>query len=185
MTIENWLMIAVIMATLIAPVLAELVKPRINQPQPAPAPNQPKNLIQRIGGVFIYILESSWVMPVFIMIIYSHAIYRDLGKTAPYAPMDRKAVLELAVDTGGVWYGVVVLMLNIRDRITHRVMNLSLETARISGSAIQLLMEVEKLVGGVVALQQELNTTIRAVLSSPEKGPLGKLRDKLKRLFSD
>jgi hypothetical protein len=63
MTIENWLMIAAIISTLIAPTLANLIPPRAIHPKPTPEANQPKNLIQRIRGRFIGFWTSPWQSP--------------------------------------------------------------------------------------------------------------------------
>ena len=53
MTIENWLTIAFIIATLIGPIrrpVAKLFKSRSNQPEESPDLNQPKTRIRKIGG---------------------------------------------------------------------------------------------------------------------------------------
>jgi hypothetical protein len=109
MTIENWLMIAVIISTLIAPAMAEYVKPRINHPTPAPDANQPKNLTQRIGFWIVRISNSPWILPPLLIVLNIYWLRVELHKSAS---VTRWTVYQMALDAAGLWYGVVLFFLN-------------------------------------------------------------------------
>jgi hypothetical protein len=85
----NWLTITLsastIIATVIAPLLAVFIQFRISQPKSTPDPNQPKNLIQRIGGWLNHFALSGWFvsLPLLGIPLDIWQIHSELAKTTP------------------------------------------------------------------------------------------------------
>jgi hypothetical protein len=98
MTIENWLMIAVIISTLIAPTLALFIQSLISQPKPTPELSQPKNRIQRIGD---WLAQSPWLPWVLVIPILLN-IYILLKEFHNTTPVTRGVVVLIAVAVAGI-----------------------------------------------------------------------------------
>ncbi len=95
MKMDHWLTIAVIISTLIAPILNTLFKFRISQPKPAPEENQPKNLNQSNGGRFKQHLKQFGLIYVSFLVniaILVWAVYQS-------APLTVWSVLIIALAT--------------------------------------------------------------------------------------
>jgi hypothetical protein len=103
MTIENWLIIALIISTLIAPTIqtlvASLIIPRINQPKPTPETSQPKNRIQRMGGWLSRFLTSPWFFPPFGILFNIYLLFRELHITKP---VTRETVFGISMAMAGI-----------------------------------------------------------------------------------
>ncbi len=78
MTLDRWLMVVLILSTLIAPTLAELIKPRTNQPYPTPELSQP-----RIGDWLRRVFQSPWYFPPVVVVLNIIFLVLDMRKTAP------------------------------------------------------------------------------------------------------
>src|ERR1022692_949193 len=104
MTIENWLMIAVIISTLIAPSLANFIQSRTNQPKPTPETNHPKNLTQRIGGRLRRLAASPWILPP-LSILYDIGVL--VWAIRGTAPVTRAVVVVIASAVVGVAWNVL------------------------------------------------------------------------------
>jgi hypothetical protein len=114
MTKDNWLTVAMIIAviitaaaTLVGPALAVIVQERISQPKPTPETNQPKNLNQRIGGLFriwlwevMLVLSLSWSGFIFVI---SLRRFKE-GVTA-------WSVFLIAYSVGTFYYGFIMYYL--------------------------------------------------------------------------
>jgi hypothetical protein len=98
MTTDNWLTTALIIsnfiALLIGPVIAARITLRANQPSPTPKESQPKNLIQRIGGLFNRIFQSPWIIPPLVIIANVYGVVSDLRSSEP---LTRRIVFFVAL----------------------------------------------------------------------------------------
>jgi hypothetical protein len=108
MTIDHWLIIAVIISTLIQPVIGAVATFRISQPKPSPEQNQPKNRIQRIGGCFIRLFTSPWYVPPFLILVNTFNLLTEFHS---HTPITRGTVLQIAFAAGGILYGAVLFLL--------------------------------------------------------------------------
>jgi hypothetical protein len=121
MTIDNWLMIVLIIstfiATLIAPILQLFVKSRINQPKPTPEPSQPKNRIHRIGGWLMRFFTSRLKLveivglasPFFAML---YPIYYLRKYLLDPAPITRSRVFIISWCVTIIWISFLNFILN-------------------------------------------------------------------------
>jgi len=107
---EHWLtivaMIATSITTLAAPILAEFVKSRSSQPKPIPEPNQPKDMIHRIGGWVDSISSSSGLYLSLAVLNIFCLIWEIRTMTVPIKLLD---VLEISVTMGAVYFNIVYM----------------------------------------------------------------------------
>src|ERR1700675_1808181 len=147
MTIENWLTIAVIISTLIAPTLANLIQSRAeHHTKPTPEANQPKNLSQRIWRWFIRLSNSPWILPPFLMLINIYALLSDFRKTTP---VTRLTVYQISSYVAGIWYACTIFLLNIawrsiRDQweVNHQQSDLNVTFAKTDLGLLDLIKVV-------------------------------------------
>lgn len=88
MNIDHWLIIAVIISTLIAPIIGVYAAFRINQPKPSPEANQPKNRSQRIGGWLDRLFQSPWILPPSIALLDIYLLLVEFIKASPVTRRD-------------------------------------------------------------------------------------------------
>jgi hypothetical protein len=109
MTIENCLKIAFIIATLIAPSLAEFIKSRLNRPKASLDPNQPTPRIRRIGDSLANILYSPWYLPGFLILYNSYFLWLELLSPAP---VTRHEVFNICSSVAGTLYAIILMSIN-------------------------------------------------------------------------
>ena|ERR1017187_7201360 len=131
MTTEHWLtMIAIIatsITTLAAPILAEFVKSRMSHPSPTPDPNQPKKLIQRIGGWLMRFFQSLWWIVGWPLVFIPYIIYILLGEFRKTAPITRGDVLLISVSVTAIWS----LFLNMTVSLMQQAISIQGESIRM------------------------------------------------------
>lgn len=187
MTLENWLMIAVIISTLIAPTIAELVKPRINQLTPAPEANQPKNLIQRIGGRLIRLAASPSILPP-LGILYDIGVLVWVIRGT--APVTRAVVFVIASAMVGVAWNllnmnVLLLMKNQSwqtDTVAKQTEIMAKQCENIE-LIIERLEKTERRIDTLDATLKPCEKVSDHAESSKSTRALGKLLAAVKNLF--
>jgi hypothetical protein len=183
MTIENWLMIAVIISTLIAPTLANFIQSRANiHPKPKPEAHQPKNLIQRMGGWFIRFSNSPWMLPPLLILFNIYLLLSEFRKTTP---VTRWTVYQISADVAAIWYGVVLFLLNTAWQSIRRQAETSILQSETNRELLDLIKAVSD---GSNTINKETLAITGRVLTELEKsrqGRLHKLTAKIKGLFRD
>jgi hypothetical protein len=192
MTIDNWLMIAVIISTLIAPTLANFIQFRASHPKPTPEVNQPKNLTQRIGGWLIRFFQSPGKVAVFVVlptILFN--IYLLRGDLRNPAPVTRRVVFQICLGVGGIVYNLLSLgMLFIWQAIGRQA-----DIIRTQTKTISELIDIVKISNELTEAQiNDLREQIKALVPTqpaqippdkPAQGTLRKLLAGIKNLFGD
>jgi hypothetical protein len=180
MTIDNWLMIALIItsfiAQLIAPTLAELVKSRINQPKPTPDPNQPKNLRQRIGGWVDQIALSPWVLPPLAIAV---DIWILILQVRNVGPVTRGSVVAMSTAVAGGFFSLLNMsLLNTGQIVRTQHQNRAKETLETFGILKEMTDCISLLNRAVIAVP---------ALSSekPTDGVTAKMMDRIKKLLAN
>jgi hypothetical protein len=107
MTIDQWLMIALIISTLSAPTIAEWAKPRINQPKPAANVNQDETRVKRIFGVFAGWVMWPWGTPSLIMALALRGLYQAFHT---YSPITTSTVFMISFFVGSMFFALVANM---------------------------------------------------------------------------
>jgi hypothetical protein len=192
MTIENWLMIAVIISTLIAPTLANFIQFRANQPKPTPEANQPKNLIQRIGGSLMRFFQAPWKVAVFFVLpatlVSIYLLRGDVRSTAPVTPI---VVFRISFGVGGIVYNILSVgilfiwqAIGRQSDIIGKGINTTselLDIVKISNELTQA--QIEDLRAQIKALTP--TQTLEIGPDKPPQGTLRKLLKGIKNLFGD
>ena len=113
MKTENWIQIAIGIATIIAmviqPFLTKWIASRTDQPIQIPDNVKLKNRIQRIGSSLIRFCNSPWGMPLFIIVsnMYFLLHYLHFIHDVPLVwVMTKYAVLPICIDVGLVLTGI-------------------------------------------------------------------------------
>lgn len=82
MTIDQWLMIALIISTLIGPFAPAIVdgfsSPRKNQPTTIPDTSQPKHKAKRIALAIAWFVSAPWIMPPILLALSINGLLRDM-----------------------------------------------------------------------------------------------------------
>jgi hypothetical protein len=187
MTLENWLMVAVIISTLIAPTIAEFVKPRISHPNPAPEANQPKNLIHRIGGRLLRVAASPWILPP-LGIVY------DIGVLAwnlrSSAPVTRGVVLTMGSAMVGIAWNALnmnVLVLTTNQTLQTRTIAIQADIMAKENANIGMIIErISNIERRADALETILKPSEKALsrANRPTRA-LGKLLGAIKGLLGE
>jgi hypothetical protein len=140
MTIDHWLMIAVIISTLAAPTVAEFAKPRINQPRAKPDTSHPKNLIQRITWWFGGLYRAGWPLPTLVVGLAMISLRKDVFAAGPITRLD---VMRISLDCGEIFFGCVIWFI---ISLTH----ISKLSSQIVEKQEQMLMEHFAITKGIV-----------------------------------
>jgi hypothetical protein len=174
MTIDHWLMIAVVISTLIAPTLANLIQFRAsNHPKPKPEANHPKNLIQRMGGWLMRFSRSPWKVTVFVVlpgILFNiYALHGDL-RTA--APVTRRVILQVCVEVGGIVYN----LLSIGIFFIWQAIGRQTDLIRTEHSTISEILDIVRVSNDLTKLQiDDVRAQIKALGNDPDKPTQQKL----------
>jgi len=189
MTIENWLMIAVIISTLIAPLLALLMQSRISQPKPAPEPNQPKNLIQRMGGRIIRFLQSPWSLVVSFLGI-PPSIYALLTAFRETSPVTRASVFLITEGVAGILFSLINASVLLNSQ-TIRLQTLDIrtqnETISELNAIVSRLLDMIKTLGNTVDVMGKtlaLPEPAQSKIDKPTPGTLRKMLTAIENLFT-
>lgn len=102
MTIDHWLTIAIVISTLIAPSVPDLLKSRVHQPSAKPDMSHPKNLIQRIGNWLKKLCSSPWTLPLLVVGLAIISLHHDVNLAGP---ITRKDVMRISLDIGEIVFG--------------------------------------------------------------------------------
>jgi formate hydrogenlyase subunit 3/multisubunit Na+/H+ antiporter MnhD subunit len=180
MTIDNWLMIALIItsfiAQLIAPTLAELVKSRINQPKPTPDPNQPKNLSQRIGGWVIQASLSPWVLPPLAIAI---DIWILVLQVRNVGPITRGSVVAMSTAVAGGFFTLLNMsLLNTGQIVRAQSRNRAKETLEMFGLLKDMIDCIKLLNRAVIAVPASSS-------EKPADGVTARMMATIKRLLQN
>lgn len=119
MTMDNWLMIVVIISTLMAPTVAVLVQSRMNQPKQTPIANHPPNRSHRKGGWFTRLIASDWLVGLSILIGLLGLVF-ELRRSEP---LDRWGVLLIAILVAGIVLGLGALAFMSLSRLLERLVH--------------------------------------------------------------
>jgi hypothetical protein len=142
MTIGDWVNVGVMVATiaLVVSTLGLIVSNRIlirmNRPNRTPEPSQPKSRIQRIWGWFLRFSQSPWQLPPFLILTNLFTLVLELRRTAP---VTRWAVYQISASVAGVFYGAVLLLLNIAWQSIRRQWQINAEQSKIDREIIDIL----------------------------------------------
>lgn len=182
MTIDNWLMIAVILSTLAAPTLANFIQSRTNHPEEAREANQPKNLIQRIGARLMRFFQSLWWSVGWPLVFIPYVIYILSGELRKTAPITRGDVFLISESVAAISF----LILNMTVTMMQQSLSSQGESLRTQNEAISTLTGI---VGTQLALIKALDETVDLKIKTlalpkpsqadPDKPPPGTLRKML------
>jgi hypothetical protein len=187
MTIENWLMIAVIISTLIAPTLANLIQSRVSHPKQTPEASQPKNLIQRIGGWFIRLSNSPWRVPPFLILFNIYLLLSEFRRTTP---VTRWTVYQISAAVAGIWYGLVLFLLNTAWESIRRQWEINREQQEVNAIArdvdlklLDIIKSVSDTANATADKSLALTDRVLTELAKSREGRLNKLMAKIKGLL--
>jgi hypothetical protein len=181
MTIDNWLMIAVIISTLIAPTLANLFPPRAqNQPTLTPEANQPKNLIHRIWGDWVRFSNSPWFLPPFLVVSNISSLLWELRKTTP---VTRSTIFQMSFAVASIWYGVVLFFLSIVWRETKRQWETNFRLNETDQKILNIIRTLHDAVNAV-STTQSVTVDLVTTLAKPKPGRLPAMLATIKKFFS-
>jgi len=103
-----WLQItmsaSMVIVTLAAPSLAEVVKARIVQPKKSPDPSQPKNLILKVIGVALWLCGEPFVIPPLLVALNTYTLVEMMRHANPLNPMK---VLIISATTTSIAFAVL------------------------------------------------------------------------------
>jgi hypothetical protein len=140
MNTTTWLIIIPIItqfiAQLIAPTLAELVKSRALHRVPSPKPNQPKNLVQRMGVLFINFIRSPWYLPIIFIAAEIVLLFIALRGTGP---LTRRVVFDVAADIGGICVSLISMQAALLRRLATQCREVVAAQAELLGIVRKLL----------------------------------------------
>ena len=161
MTIENWLTIAAIISTLIAPVLALLIQHLISQPKPTPELNHPKNRIQIIGGWLIRIFQSPWILvgPIFSTVFDIYVLHRELGNTSQ---ITRGVIFLISVAVAAIAFNLSIMNSLLAQQSISRQTNI---ISKQSDAIAALLDLINVLRDSTKKLAEDLNARIEVLTS--------------------
>jgi len=150
MTIEHWLTIVAIIAasitTLAAPILADFVKSRISRPKPTPEPNQPKNMIQRVGGWVVRISTSPWLYS-FFLVLNVFILRWELRHVA--VVIKRDDVLAISITMGAIYFNFTQAAARLTERSVLSIEKRSLVQAEVSLRIGEILLDLRKQLNGI------------------------------------
>ena len=138
MTIGDWVNVAVIVATLalvvstLGLIVSNLVLIRMNRPNLTPETSR----IQRIWGWFLRFPQSPWQLPPVLILTNLFTLILELRRTAP---VTRWAIYQISVAVVGVFYGAVLLLLNIVWQSIRHQWQINAEQSKIDREIIDIL----------------------------------------------
>jgi hypothetical protein len=175
MTIENWLMIAVIISTLIAPSLPNLIQSRTNQPKPTPETNHPKNRTQRIGGWLMRFFQSVWFIVGWHLVVIALNIYILHGKLRKTAPITRGDVFSISMSVASIWF----VVLNMTVIMTQQSISFQADSISTLTGTVGRLLDMIKTLDETVDLKIKTLALPNHQRPTPVSLPLGTLRKML------
>jgi hypothetical protein len=189
MTADHWFMLALVVAQLIAPSLAELIKHLITQPKPTPEPSQPKTVRQKMSGWLVSFLQSPWYIPLFTILFEIYLLQRDLRSAAP---ITRSVVYSISTEVGTILYSLLNASFLMTSQTISRHSDQLLQLAKDQLRQAEATAVVSNTVSAVVKLVsaqtdatdakiKEVVTQIQLDKSKP--GLPGKLVSTIKKLF--
>ena len=180
MTIENWLTIAVVISTLIAPILGKLVDSRASDhPKPTPEANQPKNLSHRIGGLIIRVVNSPWLIPPFLILLNIYSVLSELRKATP---ITRWTVYIISTAVAGIWYGCVLMNLNLAAQSSRSQSEINRTQSLFNLKILEIITTVSETSKAVTEISSLLTDRV-AEIEKSRQGRLRKVMAKIKGLF--
>ena len=171
MSTENWINVAMIIAvimtaaaTLVGPVLAVYVQVRMTQPRPTPVTSQPKNRIQRIGGV----LKRHFKTFAFSYLMLALDIFLLIRELRDPAPLMRHSVFAISVYTT---VAVVIFLFIVLAGAFKVMAELLSFTARSFGEYLRVSAAHMSLSLDLFAMIDELHTETMRALEKPIPRP--------------
>jgi len=124
-----------VIAVLIAPSLAELVKARMSQPKPSPDINQPKNLSQRIGGWVIEFISSPFLFPPLLIAVNIVILLFEVRRYSR-VPVTIMAVLFICIRVAFITFFLVMMFVGHLISILSRGIK---KTAEIQSDVVEII----------------------------------------------
>lgn len=179
MTIENWLVIGVIVATLIAPLLPALVT-RLTREKPKAG--------RRLGWLPRF-LQSPLGLPPAVILINLYLLVSEVRSTAP---ITRMAIYQISASVAGIFYGLALFLLNTAWQAIRHQWEINLDQAKTD---VEIMDILKKVIDNLQATAENVHTTAQTIAIAQETQQLQteiekarqkkKLLPRIRGLFGD